>query len=306
MDETALGTHSDTRPWHLPSTGVALFEGDRDVGLLSQYFLPGLVLEGRSILFLDGGNSSNPRLMARLARRRGIPFQVFSRRVLIARAFTCFQMTELIARVPKFQSEYGVDALLVTALPELYFDEDIGDSDARRALEQALRGLARVTREGNGPLRPGFIRPEHDSPRPARGRIFLEWCARLPRSCGVSNLTEKESLNCRSRGLFSKGQHSSPPAGNHWMWIPNIRWDKTWAARSQLFANSLSKSSNAGSVSSAEPCAARSAFSSKRCSTACACTSRPVRISFPSMPWMASTSQSIWITKSVCVELKHG
>jgi hypothetical protein len=61
----------------------------------------------------------------------------------IARAFTCFQLTELIARVPRFLADFPAELLIVTAFPELYYDEDVRDWNARVAFEQALANLGR-------------------------------------------------------------------------------------------------------------------------------------------------------------------
>jgi hypothetical protein len=87
----------------------------------------------------------DPLLIARLARQRGIAADEFNRRIRVARAFTCFQLTELLARVPRFLRKFTADALIVTALPDLYFDEDVRERDAlvsfRHALD-ALRALA--------------------------------------------------------------------------------------------------------------------------------------------------------------------
>jgi hypothetical protein len=134
-------------PWAFPEQGTAVFYGPGNVPKLSHYFLPRLLLQGKRVLFLDGANSANPRLLARLARERQVPFEQFNRRVQIARAFTCFQLTELIARVPRFLGNFPADVLVVTALPDLYFDEDVRDWDARVALEQALSSLDRLARQ---------------------------------------------------------------------------------------------------------------------------------------------------------------
>lgn len=129
-------------PWSLPVRGFALFEGNREALRLSHYFLPGLIRKGRRILFLDGANSASPHVMARLARQSGIPFEQFCRSVQIARAFTCFQLTELITRVPQFVASFPAQVLMVTAFPALYLDQDIRDWDARVAFERALRDLS--------------------------------------------------------------------------------------------------------------------------------------------------------------------
>ncbi len=202
------------RPWQLPSRGLAVFHGAGDAARLSHYFLPRLLLEGKRILFLDGANSANPRLMARLARERGIPFELLSRQIQIARAFTCFQLTELVARVPRFTAEFPAEVLVVTALPELYYDEDARDWDARVAFRQALRNLRRWAQL---PLSVAIFsaassRPWR-SPPPARRRFFAETCAsatevwefslgedrRLQLSC-VRN-QESEGLSHRSDGV---------------------------------------------------------------------------------------------------------
>jgi hypothetical protein len=134
------------KPWTLPSQGLALFHGAGDTARLSHYFLPRLLMEGKRVLYLDGANSADPRLLERLARQRGVRFEQFSRRIQIARAFTCFQLTELVARVPRFLVDFPAEVLIVTAFPDLYFDEDIRDWDARVAFEQALAGLRRWAR----------------------------------------------------------------------------------------------------------------------------------------------------------------
>jgi len=130
------------QPWTLPPHGLAVFQGETP--RLSHYFLPRLLLEGKRVLFLDGANCADPRLLERLARQRRVPFEQFNRQVQIARAFTCFQLTELIARVPQFLADFPAQVLLVTAFPELYFDEDVRDWDACVAFAQALANLRRL------------------------------------------------------------------------------------------------------------------------------------------------------------------
>jgi len=133
-----------TQPWRLPPHGLTVFHGERQAPRLSHYFLPRLALEGKRILFLDGANCADPRLMARLAERRGMPFAQFNQQIMLARAFTCFQLTELIGRVPQFLAEFPAQVLIVTAFPELYFDEDIRHADATAAFQQALKALTIV------------------------------------------------------------------------------------------------------------------------------------------------------------------
>jgi hypothetical protein len=129
------------RPWALPPAGLAVFYGRPETPRLFHYFLPRLLAEGKRVLCLDGANRFDPLLIARLARQRGIATAEFNRRIRVARAFTCFQLTELLVRVPRFLEKFAADALIVTALPDLYFDEDVRDRDAAVALRHALDAL---------------------------------------------------------------------------------------------------------------------------------------------------------------------
>jgi hypothetical protein len=111
---------------------------------LSHYFLPRLLSAKKQILYLDGANQISPLLLARFARERGLDPSSVNSLIRVARAFTCFQLTELVRRVPKTLRKFPADVLIVTALPDLYFDDDVRDREARASFEHALEGLANV------------------------------------------------------------------------------------------------------------------------------------------------------------------
>jgi hypothetical protein len=129
------------KPWALPPLGLAVFYGRPETPRLFHYFLPRLLAEGKQVLCLDGANRFDPLLLARLARQRGSEAVEFNRRIRVARAFTCFQLTELLVRVPRLLEKFAADALVVTALPDLYFDEDVRERDAGVAFGHALAAL---------------------------------------------------------------------------------------------------------------------------------------------------------------------
>jgi hypothetical protein len=175
------------RPWTLPARGLAVFHGGTETARLSHYFLPRLLQQGQGVLMLDGANCADPRLLERLARQRGVPFAEFNRQIEIARAFTCFQLTELIARLPQFLADFPAQALIITAFPELYYDEDVRDWNARVAFERALASLRRwaggAFAEGRDlrawpPLAIAlFSSAATFMPSPARRRFFEKTCA---------------------------------------------------------------------------------------------------------------------------------
>ena len=135
---------SSPKPWVLPSRALTLYYGCPEMPRLSHYFLPRVLHEEKKILYLDGANQISPLLIARFARERGLDPSVFNCLVRVSRAFTCFQLTELIRRVPKFLETFDANVLIVTALPDLFFDEDVRDREARASFEHALEGLREI------------------------------------------------------------------------------------------------------------------------------------------------------------------
>jgi hypothetical protein len=131
-------------PWVLPERTLTVFYGCPEMPRLSHYFLPRLLFAKQQILYLDGANQISPLLLARFARERGVEPSSVNSLIRVARAFTCFQLTELVRRVPKTLEKFPADVLIVTALPDLYFDEDVRDREARASFDHALEGLGNV------------------------------------------------------------------------------------------------------------------------------------------------------------------
>ncbi len=131
-------------PWVLPARALTVFYGCPEMPRLSHYFLPRLLFAKKQILYLDGANHISPLLLARFARERGVDSSSVNSLIRVARAFTCFQLTELVRRVPKTLENFSADVLIVTALPDLYFDEDVRDREARASFEHALEGLRNI------------------------------------------------------------------------------------------------------------------------------------------------------------------
>jgi len=130
-----------SNPWVLPDRALTVFYGCPEIQRLSHYFLPRVFLRQKRVLYLDGANQISPLLIARFARERGLEPSALNPLIRIARAFTCFQLTELVRRVPKVLAAFHADVLIVTGLPDLFFDQDVQDRPARASFEHALEGL---------------------------------------------------------------------------------------------------------------------------------------------------------------------
>src|SRR5271154_4921365 len=85
-----------SKPWLLHDRALTVLYGCPEIQRLSHYFLPRILLNEKRVLYLDGANQISPLLIARFARERGLEPSTFNNLILVARAFTCFQLTELI------------------------------------------------------------------------------------------------------------------------------------------------------------------------------------------------------------------
>src|SRR6202140_5175203 len=141
---THTGQRVAPNPWILPDRAFTILYGCPEMPRLSHYFLPRILLNQGRVLYLDGANQISPLLIARFARERGLDPSAFNTLIRVSRAFTCFQQTELIRRVPKVLGAFAADVLIVTALPDLFFDEDVRDREARASFEHALEGLLEI------------------------------------------------------------------------------------------------------------------------------------------------------------------
>lgn len=141
---THTGQHAAPNPWILPDRAFTVFYGCPEMPRLSHYFLPRILLNQRRVLYLDGANQISPLLIARFARERGLDPSAFNALIRVSRAFTCFQLTELIRRVPKVLGTFAANVLVVTAMPDLFFDEDVRDREARASFEHALEALQEI------------------------------------------------------------------------------------------------------------------------------------------------------------------
>src|SRR5713226_10480127 len=109
---THTGQHAAPNPWILPDRACTVFYGCPEMPRLSHYFLPRILLNQGRVLYLDGANQISPLLIARFARERGLDPSAFNCLIRVSRAFTCFQLTELIRRVPKFLETFDPNVLI--------------------------------------------------------------------------------------------------------------------------------------------------------------------------------------------------
>jgi len=100
----------------------------------------------RRVVYLDGANVFNPYELARYANERGFSEETLLKSVFVRRAFTCYQMYEMVARLP-IDRLMASHAVLVVAGPcDTFFDESITGNRAARLFYRMLYRLEDVTR----------------------------------------------------------------------------------------------------------------------------------------------------------------
>src|ERR1700687_3300418 len=137
----SVAKRSSPKPWVLPERGLTVYYGCPEMPRLSHYFLPRVLLDAKRILYFDGANQISPHLIARFAKERGLEPSAFNELILVSRAFTCFQLTGLIERAPEYLRKFPDNVLIITALPDMHFDEDVQAPEARASFKHALEGL---------------------------------------------------------------------------------------------------------------------------------------------------------------------
>jgi hypothetical protein len=97
-----------------------------------------LALRG-SVTVLDGGNCFPFYRFARLIRSKTFEGAVAVKRLFIRRAFTCYQMQELLSSTPALDQPYLILNLLAT-----FYDEQIPEREVRRLLDACLVEVKRL------------------------------------------------------------------------------------------------------------------------------------------------------------------
>jgi Rad51 protein len=103
------------------------------------------VMEGGSVVFVDGGNSVDPHGMVALGKRAGLTREEVLPKVHVARAFTCHQMTTLLLdMLDRKLEETDADLAVLACLPEMYLDEDVAVGEAHALFQRSLRAVRKT------------------------------------------------------------------------------------------------------------------------------------------------------------------
>jgi hypothetical protein len=139
---------------HLPATDpallerlcqprLALFWGAHTPTQALLAILTTLAVRGQLLRVFDGGNRFDGYFVARLTRRMSTHPKRILERIHLSRAFTCFQMAELIENAPASPQPLFVLDLLTT-----FYDESVPLRDSERLLANTITHLKRLASVG--------------------------------------------------------------------------------------------------------------------------------------------------------------
>jgi hypothetical protein len=173
----------------------------RQAWTLGQQFAAQAAYESKQVLYLCGDNRFNPYAAAKFVKSQsnGSSETVYTTlaRILVARAFTAYQLDEMIHRL-KPDSR----VVIVSGLCTSFFDEDVAQNDAARLFYRSLWRLAGLAREGLT-----LLLTQSDILERSTRKYFL---TDLCRASGVViRLEGEQTFTLEHRGLMIANQETS-------------------------------------------------------------------------------------------------
>lgn len=100
------------------------------------------------LIFVDGGNSFSVYGIADACKRKGIQAGDVLSRIVVARAFTAYQMAGIVCDALRAEVEAsGARAVVVSRLVDLFLDEDVERHESLQMLKNCMRELRAIARE---------------------------------------------------------------------------------------------------------------------------------------------------------------
>jgi hypothetical protein len=130
-----------------------LFEGEK-VNEIASYVAGWMAAQGTEIVVLDGANRFDPYTVSFFARKIWVPPEALLKKIRIARAFTCYQMSALMGeKLAAFLKggaiRQGLTPKVILLGPlTTFLDEDVSEREASPLLERSLKKVDVLAAEG--------------------------------------------------------------------------------------------------------------------------------------------------------------
>ena len=128
---------------------VNLLYGPKPVFHISHGVAGEYLLKRQRVAIIDGANRFSPHAIATIARRQRIDPEAMLERIVVSRAFTCYQMESAVAdRAPAFLEKHDCPLLIVFGPLDLFYDEQAPMRDVHRGLQHMLDTLDTLKQKG--------------------------------------------------------------------------------------------------------------------------------------------------------------
>lgn len=98
-----------------------------------------------AVLFIDGGNRSDPYLFSSFAKQRGLKPAVAMRRVTSCRVFTFYQLAALVSEhLVRAAEDYGTRLVVVSDILGTFNEPELEEREARRVLSAVEEGIEKT------------------------------------------------------------------------------------------------------------------------------------------------------------------
>jgi len=100
-----------------------------------------------AVLFIDGGNRSDPYLFSSFAKQRGLRPAAAMRRVASCRVFTFYQLAALVSEhLVRAVEDYGTKLVVISDVLGTFNEPELDEREARRVLAAVEEGIEKVKR----------------------------------------------------------------------------------------------------------------------------------------------------------------
>jgi hypothetical protein len=98
-----------------------------------------------AVLFIDGGNRSDPYTFSSFAKQRGVKPAVAMRRVTSCRVFTLYQLAALVSEhLERATEDYGTRLVIISDVLGTFNEPELEEREARRALSAIEEGVEKT------------------------------------------------------------------------------------------------------------------------------------------------------------------
>jgi len=98
-----------------------------------------------AVLFIDGGNRSDPYTFSSFAKQRGVKPAVAMRRVTSCRVFTLYQLAALVSEhLERATEDYGTRLVIISDVLGTFNEPELEEREARRVLSAVEEGVEKT------------------------------------------------------------------------------------------------------------------------------------------------------------------